>query len=463
MTEQKYKRASKIFVISIAVFLAIVVIALLNLFVMEVPNANIVIALPTLILVSFVETVAAYVFFYNAAKGTPRNTANTPEDMKDISDLPEYIGHDIFFGGNPKTGKFLFACECIFVLLIILGQINPTFYILLSMNIFLVILVQVFMIKHLMKRMTIKQDGIYYYNFFGIVKYYFPWDNIKSIGISESKYKTSRVGFLYVSSRETKEILKIRQYTESRVRVMIAFRPSAVHCIMKYYKGHIHNLDNNKKWHEYVRKMRQKPVDDVLQPMENVAAAAAPPIQEKAQTVNEKRYTGRLTYTPKDQFYFATPASRRILWICGSLFVLCSIGIDAFSGEDAIFAYLITAIFAFSLAKAYSRKMTVAKEGIFFKNYVRNKTYFFAWTDIKSIGISEYYGDKPALNEFLYISKGKMDELADIPRYMENENICMIMFQPKAAARIKMHHGRKISNLEWQRKWKRYIQNNKTK
>ena len=479
------KKATIIFVLSALLSVSFLVLTFLSTGFEHSKFANIIsYILIGLWIVSIFVLIYTSLAFILAFTNETKNTEFVPEDMKDYSDLPEYKGSQTFFVNLPVKGIFL----------AILGIALASFFSLstsdadvdggLIVRLFVLTALYIYWLgKYLTRFMRIKAEGIYFYSLLNGPKQFFPWDKIKSIGISPAPAGPGTAGYLYISTRETNEIVKIKKYTNSKIRVMISFRPRAVHCILKYYKGHINYLGCNKAWQKYVLRLRNMPLDSYrrydtkseeklkvkIVPAANAApiaaALSAKPDSISAATTAKSapksaklyvRSADDLTYSQKDVFFFSTPAHRWALAACTLFFVMGSIGIDAYSGQDALYAWVISAALLFALAKAHSRKMTVAKEGIFFKNYLRNKSYFFPWADIKSIGISKYYGDEPALSEFFYVSRDNIGDYVDISKYTENRDIFMIIFQPRAVQSIKQHYRKKMNNVDEHKKWIRY-------
>ena len=72
------------------------------------------------------------------------------------------------------------------------------------------------------------------------------WEQIDHIEVI-SEYDSKHYCAIYISAKETEEL--------PPQKIVFPYSPKAIHCIMKYYKGTIENLNLTKNWETYINKL----------------------------------------------------------------------------------------------------------------------------------------------------------------------------------------------------------------
>ena len=179
------------------------------------------------------------------------------------NDIPEYSGSNIFYvlSFSKRIFPVIFSIFMgLFVLafsLVVLFTSDSVISQLGGIGLFLMYIIAwgSTIIKSYQK-IRINDDGVTMYSKLLRKLKFFKWQDIERIHIFTELFPTSKstISF-FISTNSEVEFAPINVLANSPEYMVIQNQPEIIHCIMKYYKGTIENLNLEKNWKIYISKL----------------------------------------------------------------------------------------------------------------------------------------------------------------------------------------------------------------
>lgn len=150
----------------------------------------------------------------------------------------------------------------------------------------------------------------------------------------------------------------------------------------------------------------------------------------------------------KQIFFFNRPRSLAALLFFFALFFLGVFFTDFKSPDNKYAAALVLAFIFFYILRHFNRRIELSDKGVESINIIKRQRYFLPWSEIRCIGITKSYEDKPVLFEYLYFSNEKKDEYFDISRARHTPELLMIICRRAAVKCVLRHWKKKIVNYK---------------
>ena len=104
-------------------------------------------------------------------------------------------------------------------------------------------------------RVVIDDTGVHLKKYGKRTRHY-KWSDIRTIGLSTSPMgRNMEICYIYISKREVEGPRCIYEPDKIKGAIVLRYRPKVIHCILQYWEGKIVNLEKQKSWLKYLRRI----------------------------------------------------------------------------------------------------------------------------------------------------------------------------------------------------------------
>ncbi len=149
-------------------------------------------------------------------------------------------------------------------------------------------------------------------------------------------------------------------------------------------------------------------------------------------------------------FFFNRPRSLAALLFFDALFIFGLAVTNFKSPQSRSTVIFLLVMLVFFTIRHFNTRLEISGEGITCVKLAQRKKYHLAWSEIKTVGITKSFEDKPVLFEYLYFSTDKKDELFDITTAKQTPELFIIICRRSAVKWVLRYWHKKIINYQKQ-------------